>query len=277
MVTLSTEQVSDFQGNGFLIVRNLFDAEETGILRAAAQADSSFEHHVHDIADVDGGKAQLVLWNEAGENLWGAVARSERIVNTMEQLLNDEVYHYHSKMSIKQPHIGGAWNWHQDYGYWYQNGCLYPDMASVFIALDPNIRENGCLKVLKGSHKMGRVDHDRYGDQTGADPERVNEAMKVMESVYVELDPGDALFLHSNLLHCSDQNTSEHQRWSLICCYNTKHNNPYKDSRHPGYQPLEKLPDSAIKKMSSKFFAEETDFWTPTEEDTTGAGRKSNS
>ena len=277
MVTLSTEQVSDFQGNGFLIVRNLFDAEETGILRAAAQADSSFEHHVHDIDDVDGGKAQLVLWNEAGENLWGAVARSERIVNTMEQLLNDEVYHYHSKMSIKQPHIGGAWNWHQDYGYWYQNGCLYPDMASVFIALDPNIRENGCLKVLKGSHKMGRVDHDRYGDQTGADPERVNEAMKVMESVYVELEPGDALFLHSNLLHCSDQNTSEHQRWSLICCYNTKHNNPYKDSHHPGYQPLEKLPDSVIKKMSSKFFAEETDFWTPTEDATTGAGKKSTS
>ena len=277
MVTLSTEQVSDFQGNGFLIVRNLFDAEETGILRAAAQADSSFEHHVHDIDDVDGGKAQLVLWNEAGENLWGAVARSERIVNSMEQLLNDEVYHYHSKMSIKQPHIGGAWNWHQDYGYWYQNGCLYPDMASVFIALDPNIRENGCLKVLKGSHKMGRVDHDRYGDQTGADPERVNEAMKVMESVYVELEPGDALFLHSNLLHCSDQNTSEHQRWSLICCYNTKHNNPYKDSHHPGYQPLEKLPDSGIKKMSSKFFAEETDFWTPTEDATTGASKNSNS
>ena len=277
MVTLSTEQVSDFQRNGFLIVRNLFDAEETGILRAAAQADSSFEHHVHDINDVDGGKAQLVSWNKAGENLWGAIARSERIVNTMEQLLNDEVYHYHSKMSIKQPHIGGAWNWHQDYGYWYQNGCLYPDMASVFIALDPNLRENGCLKVLKGSHKMGRVDHDRYGDQTGADPERVNEAMKVMESVYVELDPGDALFLHSNLLHCSDQNTSEHQRWSLICCYNTKHNNPYKDSHHPGYQPLENLPDSVIKKMSSKFFAEETDFWTPMEDAITGAGKKPNS
>ena len=277
MVTLSTEQVSAFQGNGFLIVRNLFDAEETGILRTAAKADSSFEHHVHDIADVDGSKVQLVLWNEAGENLWGAVARSERIVDTMEQLLNDEVYHYHSKMSIKQPHIGGAWNWHQDYGYWYQNGCLYPDMASVFIALDPNIRENGCLKVLKGSHKMGRVDHDRHGNQTGADPERVNEAMKVMESVYVELEPGDALFFHSNLLHCSDQNTSEHQRWSLICCYNTKHNNPYKDSHHPGYQPLEKLPDSFIKKMSSKFFAKETDFWTPAEDGTKGAGKKPNS
>ena len=130
MITLSSEQVSDFQENGYLITHNLFDAEETNILRAAADADSTFKQHVHDLEDGEGGKAQLVLWNEVGENLWGAVARSERIVNIMEQLLDDEVYHYHSKMSIKQPNIGGAWNWHQDYGYWYQNGCLYPDMAS---------------------------------------------------------------------------------------------------------------------------------------------------
>ena len=96
MITLSPEQVSGFQENGYLITHNLFDAEETDILRAAADADSSFKQHVHDLKDGEGGNAQLVLWNEAGENLWGAVARSERIVNIMEQLLDDEVYHYHS-------------------------------------------------------------------------------------------------------------------------------------------------------------------------------------
>ena len=84
---------------------------------------------------------------------------------------------------------------HQDYGYWYQNGCLFPDMGSAFIAVDPNTRANGCLQVLKGSHKMGRIEHGRYGDQTGAK----------RELVYVELDPGDTLFFHSNLLHRSDQ------------------------------------------------------------------------
>ena len=110
MNTLSRKQVSGFQEYGYIILRNLFDAEETNILREAAHTDDSFKQHVHDIEDEEGVQAQLVLWNEAGNNLWGTVARSERIVNSMEQLLNDEVYHYHSKMSIKQPNIGGAWN-----------------------------------------------------------------------------------------------------------------------------------------------------------------------
>ena len=277
MAQLSEKQLTAFHEEGYLIVRGVFDAEEADILRAAAATDQSFKENAYDLEDGEGGKAQLVLWNSAGEDLWGAIARSERIVNAMEQLLGDEVYHYHSKMSIKQPRTGGAWSWHQDYGYWYQNGCLWPDMGSAFIAVDPNTRENGCLQVLKGSHKLGRIEHGRYGAQTGADPERTAEATKVMETVYVELDPGDTLYFHSNLLHRSDQNTSDSQRWSLICCYNTKHNNPYKESHHPFYQPLEKLPDSAIKEMGAKLFEEGADFWNPAEDKTTGAGEKASS
>jgi len=274
MAQLSEKQISAFHDDGYLIVRGVFDAEEADILRAAAAADQSFKENAYDLEDGEGGKAQLVLWNSAGEDLWGAIARSERIVNAMEQLLGDEVYHYHSKMSIKEPRTGGAWSWHQDYGYWYQNGCLWPDMGSAFIAVDPNTRENGCLQVLKGSHKLGRIEHGRYGDQTGADPERTAEAAKVMETVYVELDPGDTLYFHSNLLHRSDQNTSDTQRWSLICCYNTKHNNPYKESHHPFYAPIEKLPDNAIKKMGAQLFEKGADFWNPAEDATTGAGEK---
>ena len=275
MASLSEKQISAFHDEGYLIVRGVFDAEEADILRAAAAADQSFKENAYDLGDGEGGKAQLVLWNSAGEDLWGAIARSERIVNTMEQLLGDEVYHYHSKMSIKQPRTGGAWSWHQDYGYWYQNGCLWPDMGSAFIAVDPNTRANGCLQVLKGSHKLGRIEHGQYGDQTGANPERTAEAMKIMKTMYVELAPGDTLFFHSNLLHRSDQNTSEHPRWSLICCYNTKHNNPYKESHHPFYSPIEKLPDTAIKEMGSKLFEKSADFWNPAEDATTGSGEKS--
>ena len=277
MPPFTEEQVSAFHEDGYLIVPGLFDSEEADILRKAAHADSSFGENAYDLEDGEGGKAQLVLWNKAGEDLWGAIARSERIVNAMEQLLDDEVYHYHSKMSIKKPRTGGAWSWHQDYGYWYQNGCIWPDMGSAFIAVDPNTRENGCLQVLKGSHKMGRIEHGQYGDQPGADPERTTAAAKVMETVYVELDPGDTLFFHSNTLHRSDQNTSDDPRWSLICCYNTKHNNPYKKSHHPFYEPLEKLPDSAIKEMGGKLFEAKTEFWDPSIDDTTGAGEKASS
>jgi ectoine hydroxylase-related dioxygenase (phytanoyl-CoA dioxygenase family) len=270
---LSDEQAAAFERDGYLIVRALFDSEEADILRRAAKTDAAFQKHAFERRDNEGGTAKLVLWNKAGEDIYGTVARCPRVVDAMEQLLGDEVYHYHSKMSIKEPLTGGAWAWHQDYGYWYQNGCLFPDLASAFIAVDPNTRENGCMQVLRGSHKMGRMEHGQYGDQSGADPERVNEAMKRLELVYCELEPGDTLFFHSNTLHRSDQNKSPHPRWSFICCYNTKHNNPYKESHHPFYQKLEKVPDTRLKEMGVKLFSEGTEFWDPQQEKAAGAAK----
>jgi ectoine hydroxylase len=260
---LSEAQIAAFQRDGYVIVRGLFDAEEADILRKTAKADAAFQQHSYDLNDGKGGATKLVLWNKAGENLYSRVARCPRIVDSMEQLLGDEVYHYHSKMSIKEPLTGGAWNWHQDYGYWYSNGCLFPDMGSAFIAVDPNTRENGCLQVLRGSHQLGRVEHGKFGDQTGADPERVEAAKKVLEHVYVELEPGDVLFFHGNTLHASDQNKSPNPRWTLICCFNTKHNNPYKASHHPFYEKLEKVSDNALKEAGATLFTDGQEFWDP--------------
>jgi ectoine hydroxylase-related dioxygenase (phytanoyl-CoA dioxygenase family) len=176
-------------------------------------------------------------------------ARSERLVNVAEQLLEGEVYHYHSKMILKDARVGGAWAWHQDYGYWYQNGLLFPDLVSVMIAVDDATVENGCLQVLRGSHRMGRVNHVLSGDQAGADMEHVAEAMKRLELVHCEMKAGDALYFHSNTLHCSAANNSDRARWALICCYNTRTNDPYKASHHPGYTPLEKVEDGMVLKV----------------------------
>ena len=266
-------QVGQFRRDGYLIVSALFDREETDILRKTAKADQAFKEHSYDLKDGEGGVSKLVLWNKAGEDhLWdgGAFAPGGGRHGAVAE---DEVYHYHSKMSIKEPLTGGAWSWHQDYGYWYQNGCLFPDMASVMIAVDPCTKENGCLQVLAGSQRLGRIEHGRFGDQTGADPERVEHAMKVLPLVYGIMEPGDALFFHSNTLHRSDQNKSPDPRWTLICCYNTKHNNPYKASHHPFYEPLVKAPDSALKAMGVKLFPKDTEFWDPAHDQTVGAGK----
>ena len=139
---------------------------------------------------------RLSLWNHPGDGVYGMFARCERMVRSAEKLLGGEVYHYHSKMIMKDPKVGGAWAWHQDYGYWYQNGVLLPLLTSVFIAVDPCTRENGCLQVIRGSHHCGRIDHVLTGDQAGADRERVEELLKRMPLDYVEMGPGDALFFH---------------------------------------------------------------------------------
>jgi len=253
---ISKDQFHDFKRDGFILLRSLFDKKEIDLLKRTAVEDRELDKHSFGRADGEGGTVRLSLWNHPGDNIYGMFARSHRVVNNVEKLLGGEVYHYHSKMILKDPKIGGAWAWHQDYGYWYQNGVLFPDLVSVFIAVDRATKENGCLQVIKGSHMMGRVDHVLTGDQAGADQERVDEALKRLELVYCEMEPGDAIFFHSNLLHRSDQNKSPNSRWSLICCYNAARNDPYKESHHPRYTKLIKVDDGEIKKVGMKRFEE---------------------
>ncbi|NIP84444.1 MAG: phytanoyl-CoA dioxygenase family protein, partial [Planctomycetales bacterium] len=124
---------------------------------------------------------------------YGMFARGRRIVDRVAQLLEDEPYHYHSKMIMKEAVTGGAWEWHQDYGYWYENGVLYPNLCSVYTAVDTATRENGCLQVLQGSHLLGRITHVKQGDQTCADPQRVAAVAQRLDLVFCEMDPGDVL------------------------------------------------------------------------------------
>lgn len=234
----SAEELADYHRLGYLVVRQLYQPDEIAAVLTMALADPSFESDALARRDGEGGVTRLKLWNQAGNDLFGRLARGRRLVARAEQLLDGEVYFYHSKMMLKEPRTGGAWAWHQDYGYWYHNGCLFPLLVSCMIALDRADRENGCLQVLAGSHQLGRIDHGKVGDQTGADPARVEQVMARLPLVHVELEPGDALFFHANLLHRSDQNRSERSRWTYICCYNAARNNPYKEHHHPSYSPL---------------------------------------
>ncbi len=254
--SLSDAQVREYHDRGFVLGKQFFAPDEIDLLRRAAKEDRALDAHSLNRADGEGGQVRLSLWNHPGDSLYGMFARSESVVNSAEKLLDGEVYHYHSKMVMKDAKVGGAWAWHQDYGYWYQNGVVFPLLMSVFIAVDPATKENGCLQVVERSHELGRIDHVLTGDQAGADPERVEEVLKRLPLVYVEMDPGDALFFHCNLLHRSDQNRSANPRWSMICCYNAARNDPYKESHHPRYTPLAKVPDSAIREAGLRRFAD---------------------
>ena len=265
---LGKEVFSEYERNGFVVARHMFDSREVDLLRRASKEDRQLDQHSFGKGDGEGGTVRLSLWNHPGETIYGMFARCESIVNSAEMLLEGEVYHYHSKMIMKDAKVGGAWAWHQDYGYWYQNGVLFPLLTSAFIAVDPATRENGCMQVLKGSHLLGRIDHVLTGDQAGADLERVHEAQKRLELVHVEMAPGDVLFFHANLLHRSDQNRSENPRWAMICCYNAARNDPYKEAHHPRYTPLEKVPDSAILDAGMRRFSEaDNSAWLDQEKD----------
>jgi ectoine hydroxylase-related dioxygenase (phytanoyl-CoA dioxygenase family) len=246
---LTPEETVLYERDGYVVAKNFFSKAETDKLYAAALEDEAMRKNALDLNDQTGKKTRLSLWFTPGDDIFGYLSRSRRIIDSVARLMDSDapVCHFHTKLMQKEPKVGGAWEWHQDYGYWYKDQFMFPDqMISVMAALTSANKANGCLQVIRGSHKMGRVNHGFAGEQVGADMEMVNNALKTMELVYCELDPGDALFFHSNLLHRSEANLSDRPRWSLISCYNAASNAAYNEHSTSWKVPIVPVPDEAI-------------------------------
>ena len=107
------------------------------------------------------------------------------------------------------------------------------------IVIDEAMKVNGCLKVMVGSHLMGRLDHGHVGNQHGADLERTEALESRLPVRYVEAKPGSVLFLHCNLLHTSEANLSKFPRLAYICCYNAFSNIPILGAGHGPPVPIQ--------------------------------------
>jgi len=246
---MTAEQKASYERDGYILIKNFCPKAEIDKLYTTALEDDAMRKNALDLNDLSGKKTRLSLWFTPGNDVFGYLTRSQKMINGVADLLGHEtpVCHFHSKLMQKEPKVGGAWEWHQDYGYWYKNQFMFPDqLISVMVALTPANKENGCLQVIKGSHKLGRVNHGFSGEQVGADSTMVNNALKTMELVYCELEPGDALFFHSNLLHRSEANLSDFPRWSIISCYSLQSNLAYNETSTSWKTPVDIVPDEAI-------------------------------
>lgn len=260
---LNQQQLADYNNDGYVFVKNFLTLPEVEKLYAIATGDDAVKKHAFDLNDQSGKKTKLTLWYTPGNDAYGLLTKSRRMVESVARLMEGDsaVCHFHSKLMQKEPRVGGAWEWHQDYGYWYKNEFLLPDqMMSVMIAITQATKENGCLQVIKGSHKMGRIEHGFAGEQVGASQHYVDLALQTMELVYVELNPGDALFFHSNLLHRSAANLSDNSRWSLISCYNRSANIPYNEPSKSSTVPLQVVDDEALLECTAEGLQETSNF-----------------
>jgi phytanoyl-CoA hydroxylase len=260
---LTLAQVNEFNENGYLLMRSYFNADETHKLYSFATESETISKHSYGMKDSMGKESKLALWFTPGDDPFGLMTRSERMTGMVNQLMDGdtEVAHYHSKLMQKEPKVGGAWEWHQDYGYWYRAQFPFPNqLISVMTALTPANKENGCLQVIKKSHKMGRVNHNHDGNQMGADMNYVNQALEIMDHVYVELEPGDVLIFHSNIFHRSEANVSDNSRWSFISAYNRVGNIPKLEKSTACITPLVTVPDDSLMKQNTHSILEGDNF-----------------
>jgi hypothetical protein len=248
--------------DGFLVCPGFFLPEEVRLLRRVLEKDPGFLSTVRTGQDHEGHPVDLWISGTLGEDVLSAFVRARHLVEAAELLLGDEAYHWHHKVTLKAARNGGAWEWHQDYGYWYDYGCLFPDLVSAMIAIDPATPHNGCLQVIRGSHRLGRLDTSRRADQTSVgNDERLRVIQDEMEVVPCVLAPGDAVFFHANTLHRSGVNQSPDPRWALLCVYNARKNaprdippvRPHDPAAPPSpYARLERWPRSRIGEVAKE-------------------------
>src|SRR5579872_1114821 len=257
------QQAAAYERDGYLFIRNFLSPAEIEKLYGIATGDALLRKHAFDLNDQSGKKTKLTLWYNPGDDAYGLLTRSKRVIDSVDRLLDGDapVCHFHSKLMQKEPKVGGAWEWHQDYGYWYKNEFLFPDkLISVMIAITEATKENGCLQVIRGSHKMGRIEHGFAGEQVGASQHYVDLALRTMPLMYVELKPGDALFFHSNLLHRSEANLSDNARWSLISVYNRQDNTGYNEPNGSHTVAVQVVPDDAMMEWAAAGVQESAGF-----------------
>lgn len=153
-----------------------------------------------------------------------ACARHPDLLDMVAQLLGPDLIVWGSHVFAKPAGDGRAVPWHQDGEYW---GHIRPlEALTAWIAIDPADAENGCLRVVPGSHTRGTLGHAVSPDPALA----LNIALADAEvdetsARDVPLEPGQVSFHHHALVHGSNANPSGRRRagWAIRFMPATSH------------------------------------------------------
>ena len=156
------------------------------------------------------------------------LATNSKVLDFVEKLIGPNILLYNTTYIIKEPNSPSHVSWHQDLTYW---GLSHDDQVSMWLALSPTNEKSGCMRMIPGSHKKGKLYHQTTIDSSnvlyqGQTVGNVNEDA----SLLCELNPGEATFHHGWTLHASTPNRSSDRRIGLNVQYiathvsQTKHN-----------------------------------------------------
>lgn len=137
--------------------------------------------------------------------------RDPRVVGPVEALLGPDVLCWSSIFFAKQPDARSFVAWHQDATYW---GLSSADVVTAWIALTPSTPENGCLRVIPGSHEVDQFPHRAAANPLNLLSRSQEIAVDVDENSAVDLVlfPGEMSIHHVRLVHGSEPNRSTHTR-----------------------------------------------------------------
>ncbi|MGC5562278.1 phytanoyl-CoA dioxygenase family protein [Streptomyces sp. FR-108] len=204
---------AEYAEQGFSIIRNVVPPEVLDETRAHVDwltrkyPELRPEHFHHPL-----------IRNDA---FWARLVSDPRLVDIAEFFLGPDVACFTAHYICKPPYDGQPVLWHQDGAYW----TLSPmEALTVWLAVDESTKENGCLRMIPGSHELPLHKPTARTDEPNmlfsiADETLVREWVDKRGVVDIELRPGDVSIHHPQLLHHSEANTSARRRCGLDIGY----------------------------------------------------------
>ena len=203
-------ELDNYNKDGFLSPVNILNNEEALFHRSELEKAESIIGPLHYKS-----KVHTIL--ESPYKL----ATNKIILDIVEKILGPNILLHNTTYIIKEPKSLAHVSWHQDLTYW---GFSHDDQVSVWLALSDANELSGAMKMIPGSHKLGRMDHIITEDENnvlhqgqtvrGVDEDR---------SILCSLLPGQASFHHGWTLHTSQSNQSEDRRIGLNIQYLSTH------------------------------------------------------
>lgn len=209
---LTSEQLARYRSQGFLIYDEpVFPATSFAALKELfedklARLDRSVRPEAMDTPHIT--DPRLFQWLFADE-----------VLGLVEPILGSDIALFSSHFISKPRGDGRRVPWHEDSAYW--DGVLTPmEVCTVWLAIDPSTRENGCMKVLPGTHHGGFSDYEEVDTSVNVFPREIVESQRDgSRAEYLELQPNQASLHDGRIMHGSDANTSERRRCGYTMRY----------------------------------------------------------
>lgn len=248
---LTSDQLSQFEKDGYLFVPGLFCADEIAALK----------QHMAVVLDQDGPEILRERGSDAvrsaiaphlRDELYRRLSLHPRLVEPARQILGGEIYLHQFKINAKEAQDGEIWHWHQDYRTWFEDdGMPGPEVINAAIFLDEVTEFNGPMMFIPGSHVDGRIDSDQgfervpgYGrlsaDAVGSPytKETINRMIREKGIVAPKGSAGATIFFHGCTLHGSGPNMSPWGRAMVFSSLN-KVENYIRQPTRPDYLALQ--------------------------------------
>ena len=211
-MTLTTDEVRAFKTDGLLFPKPALSADE------AAAALAQLERYESDSGGTVNGK-----WRYKSHLVFpwiNRIMRLPKLLQLVEPLLGPDLMVWTSHLYPKEPGDGRFISWHQDSAHW---GLDSEQIVTLWLALTPVTEENGCMRMLPGTHRKGIVDHEDTWDPDNilTRGQTITNGIDEDLAVSVELAAGQCSLHHVNMFHASHPNTSDSRRVGLALRYIT--------------------------------------------------------